>query len=498
MNAGLQTHREPRADRGGFVLLAVLVFVLLLSMVTLSLMYRSGSEETAVGAGLGSEQAWSAAISGVREALRVAAGAQPGSTDWQDNPSVFRDRPVYDDGADKWFFTVYSPGGSDDTVELRNGLVDEASRVNVNHPGGCDFERIPRLTVPMARALRQYVGLPIPKPGTNSVAAPELPPDPDPTAPPGETPVAASDPFASIARHGPIASLDELAAVPGFSWFLLHGEDANRNGRLDANEDDGDETFPPDNKDGRLDHGMEQYLTVASYDTDRSSSGKGRINLNDPAATLPAELPPALTNYLAAVRAANGTIPHPAETLDATIRGKDASGTEVDIASGITKENLALVLDLCTTDATGRHEGRINLNTAGATVLATLPGVDLALAESIVSARSGISMERRATVAWIHQEGLVEAPLFKAIAPFLTTRGSQFRFQVLGYGVPSGRFRVLSVSVDVAGPEPRIVELHDITRLGLPFKPGGDTKKTDGEAAFTRPGGNTPGRFPHG
>lgn len=503
MRARPTTRQGAGAGRGGFVLLAVLVFVLLLSMVTLSLMYRSGAEETAVGAGLGSEQAWSAAISGVREAMRVAAAAPPGSTDWQDNPAVFRDRPVYDDGADRWFFTVYSPAGSDDLVELRHGLVDEASCVNLNHPGPCDIERIPRMTAALARNVRQYIGLPQPGRGTNAVAS-TPPPDPfaeadAPAADPATDRSAAdADPFFAVPRHGPLASLDELAEIPGFSVHLLRGEDANRNGHLDPNEDDGDETFPPDNRDGRLDHGMAQYLTVASYDNDRSSSGRKRIDLNDPAVELPSDAPPALTNYVAAMRAAGTKIPHPAELLEAVTRVKDAAGTEQEVTSGVTKENLAQVLDLYTTDGTGRHDGLVNVNTAGAVVLATLPGIDLALAESIVSARTGLPPDRRATPAWLYQEGVLDAAQFKAIAPRITTRASQFRFQVLGYGIPSGRFRVLAVSVDVAGPEPRVLELRDITRLGLPFRPGGDEKKNEGGAAFSHPTRHTVRTHLHG
>ena len=48
-------------------------------------------------------------------------------------------------------------------------------------------------------------------------------------------------------------------------------------------------------------------------------------------------------------------------------------------------------------------------------------------------------------------------------------RGYQFRFQVVGYAVPSGRYRVLDVLLDSAGGEPVISYLRDITRLGLPF-----------------------------
>src|SRR5271165_2903701 len=102
--------------RQGFVLLAVLVFILLLSMVTLSLLFRSQGDEMAGHATTGFEQAWSAAMSGIQEAMRVAAASSPGCSDWLDDPSLFRARPVYQDGADQWSFTVFSPADSDSLV----------------------------------------------------------------------------------------------------------------------------------------------------------------------------------------------------------------------------------------------------------------------------------------------------------------------------------------------------------------------------------------------
>jgi hypothetical protein len=45
----------------------------------------------------------------------------------------------------------------------------------------------------------------------------------------------------------------------------------------------------------------------------------------------------------------------------------------------------------------------------------------------------------------------------------------QFRFNVLGYALPSGRYRVYEVVIDTAGKEPHILYLRDISRFGLPF-----------------------------
>ena len=63
----------------------------------------------------------------------------------------------------------------------------------------------------------------------------------------------------------------------------------------------------------------------------------------------------------------------------------------------------------------------------------------------------------------------MDAAQFKQLAPLLTARSFQYSFRVVGYGVPSGRYRVLDVIIDVAGEQPRISYLRDLTRLGMPF-----------------------------
>ncbi|HAM73549.1 MAG TPA: hypothetical protein DCM86_18105, partial [Verrucomicrobiales bacterium] len=89
---------------------------------------------------------------------------------------------------------------------------------------------------------------------------------------------------------------------------------------------------------------------------------------------------------------------------------------------------------------------------------------------AIVSARKGVTPERRATIAWLYQDDVVDAARFKRIAPFLTARGLQYSFHVVGYGVPSGRFRALDVVIDLAPEKPTVSYLRDITRLGPPFR----------------------------
>lgn len=83
------------------------------------------------------------------------------------------------------------------------------------------------------------------------------------------------------AKNSPLESLDELLLVRGVTPFLLYGEDFNRNGMLDPNENDGDASWPPDNADGVLQLGWSAYLSVYGREKNTRWDGSTRININD-------------------------------------------------------------------------------------------------------------------------------------------------------------------------------------------------------------------------
>ena len=485
-----------RNPRQGFVLFAVLVFIFLLSMVSLSLLFRSQGDEAAGHATSGGEQAWAAAMSGIEEAMRVAASAPAGSTDWQDDPSLFRARALYQDGAEQWYFTVFSPADSDSLVEVRYGLSDEASRINLNHPGNADLTKIPGMTQTLAATLSQFIGQ-----ATNQDHVLDGTTNPVPSAPDLTSTNAAQALLVdNIPHHGPLATLDELLLAPGFSRALLHGAPASLDDSVALGTNTDGPQFPSEISKPKRPRGLDQYFTVFSRDPNRSNAGQPRCNLDDTNDPLPAcELPAAFSNYVAAARSTNTHFAHPSEALEATVMTTDNKGVAVEVASGITKENLPMLLDLFAADKEDGHDGLINVNTASSTVLATLPGIDVPLAESIVSTRTGLSPDRRATLAWLYQEGLVDAVKFKAIAPSLTARSTQFRFDVIGYGLPSGRYRVVETVIDLAGTDPRIVYLRDITRLGLPISLKEENPAKPDVAATPFPAaGPGPADHPHG
>ncbi len=465
----LVSRRSGRA----FVLVGVLVVVMLMSMIALSLMFRMRSEETAGATGSGAEQAWAAAMSGVREATRVAAAIRPGELDWQDAPERFRDRVLYDDGAEEWRWTVYTGDGEGG---LRFGLSDEAGKVNLNYATTSMVSRLPLMKPILADALLDFLD------------ADDLP-----------RPEGAEQEYYDALPHpyrihnGPLATVEQLLLVRGFSPAVVFGEDANQNFTLDANEDDGDEKEPPDDQDGRLAQGLRPFVTVVSHESNRDNAGAARINLNSAKAELPGTngLPAAFVAFVAELRASDSVVLHPAELLDATLKIKDKEGREREIPTGVGRDSIGLVLDRFTGSDEAELHGLVNVNTAGITVLQTVPGIDGALAEMIVSTRRNLAADRRNSVAWLHVENLVDAEKFREIAPFLTTRGRQFSFDVVGYGAKSGRFRVLEAVIDTDGPEPRLLYLRDITRLGLPFPL---VSAEDGGGAQETPAGGPSGK----
>ena len=84
-----------------------------------------------------------------------------------------------------------------------------------------------------------------------------------------------------VAKNGPLESLDELLLIPGMTPSLLYGEDANRNGLLDPNENDGDASWPADNANGTLQLGWSAYLTAYGREKNLKWDNSPRININN-------------------------------------------------------------------------------------------------------------------------------------------------------------------------------------------------------------------------
>jgi type II secretory pathway component PulK len=484
--------KKTATARQGIVLVAVLLVAALVAVIAAGLMFRMRAEAAAAAAEGRGEQAWQAANSGLARAMAVLKSSSSDRTVWYDNPVLFQNQLVADDGANRWYFTVWAEDTSQPTATVRYGAIDEAGKINLNSAGAETLLKLPNMTSDLVDSLLDWR---------------DADSDVRPQGAEQEYYDSLETPYTTA--NGPLATLEELLLVKGFSARIIYGEDANQNGLLDPNEDDGDASFPPDNHDGVLDRGLKGAATVFSAEPNVDSAGKPRLNLNAAPPAAGSGLPQKTVDFIRLYLAEGGKFKHPSELLEMKYKLKDdhaadeagaAAGTGgggngkgngkgkgkgkgggtsggdlkagQEIDSGVTATELAILLDRFTTASTGSGalvKGLVNVNSAPVEVLAALPGLDANLAQRIVDARRDLDATATATPAWLVSQNLLDAATFKTAAPQLTSRSFQFTVRCIGFGVPCGRFRVLEATVDLSGSAPRLINLRDNSRLGLPF-----------------------------
>jgi hypothetical protein len=98
-----------------------------------------------------------------------------------------------------------------------------------------------------------------------------------------------------------------------------------------------------------------------------------------------------------------------------------------------------------------------------------LPGLTEQSAQQIVDMRTDLDSQALASPAWVLTQNVIDASAFKKLAPYSTARSYQFRVRSFGYCPTNGRFCVLEAVVDLAGKQPRVTYLRDLTALGVPL-----------------------------
>ena len=441
-------HRHSRA----IALVGVLVIIGLLSMISLSLMYRMNAAATSSATTLPSEQAWAAALSGLDRATSVVSDPTRTSIGWMDNPTEFEHQLVYDDGSDKWYFSVFRQGNLE-SGDITYGVTDEASKLPLGLTNVIQMMAVPNMTLPVAEALADFVD-------ADSISRDNG----------AEQETYDMLPVAYTIPNRQVSFLDELLLAHGVTAGHLYGEDANRNFKLDSNENDGELLSPPDNQDSALAGGLHRYFTPHSRDWNVTFANQPRIKINDPELDFSeTELDEELIGFLQAKRTAEEPIESMVDLVGATITITEEGNINKEYSSGVTTENLPQLFETCTLNPNEILPGKVNINTAPANILAQIPGIDENLATTIVSTRTGISPENSRSIAWLLQAGIMSNDQFKQLERHLTARSLQFHVQVVGYGLPSERFRRLEAIIDLIGGTPRIIYLRDLTKLGVPY-----------------------------
>ncbi len=401
-------------------------------------------------------------------------------------------------------FSVVVPLETDPLFrEVRFGVIDESGKLNVNALGR--RVREDRLNEEEARAI--LLGLPRMTPETADAILDWLDADEMPRKNGAESEYYTGLETPYRAKNGPLDTLDELALVRGVSQELLFGEDTNRNGLLDPNENDGDASLPNDNADDLLERGWSAYLTIVSREGNLRRDGRRKINVNQPSLNgLFNEVSAEFGDDIAALVVAHrlggrdtlpeGNVDPSDNTANAEagtrrihslydLIGAELSTEEAGAAlespwttdPDDMREYLPIVLDALTTHAGPYIEGRININVASREVLLTVPGMTEPLVGVILGSQSRqtaddliVSVDAsRSTTAWLLIEGHVDLAKMGQLAPYITARGDVYRAQVIGYFDAGETVTRLEAVIDATYQFPRVVSVQDLTDRGAGY-----------------------------
>jgi DNA uptake protein ComE-like DNA-binding protein len=431
---GIISARAPNRQRGSVL---IIVLWICLGLVTLTLYFANSmsSELRAADNRVNEAAARQAVAGGTRYAMYVltnyvAKGAVP---DVQD----FKAEAVPVGDAQFWFI-----GRNNDvppTTDPTFGFVDESSKLNLNTATSAMLQGLPGMTPDLVDAIVAW------RSRANSAAGANADNTYSQLDPPRHN------------KGGNFETVDELRLVNGATLDILLAEDTNRNGVLDANEDDGDDSAPHDNQDGQLLAGILEYVTVYSHQPATSAAGGQRIDIRTQQSRTQ-------QNALERRLTQRGIQPDRArQILQRAGNNTYASVMDFLLGTQMTSDEFALVhTDFSATD-NGQADGLVNVNTATAVVLSCLPGIGPDNAATIVAYRQA-HPDVLNSFAWL--VGLIPAANLRTAGRYITDQSYQFSADIAAVGANGRGYCRERVVFDTTGSTPRIVYRQDLTPFG--------------------------------
>jgi hypothetical protein len=259
-------------------------------------------------------------------------------------------------------------------------------------------------------------------------------------------------------KNAPFETVEELKLVYEMDNPTLYGEDANLNGALDPNENDGDVLPPSDNQDGLLNPGLLEYCTVYTREPTTTTNGFTRLNLSTLGPNNQGSLVNALTN--------GGLSASRAQSIASKVISQAPFNSTLQFyyASGMTTaEFMQVEPSIRGVSITGL----VNVNTASLAVLSCLPGWTNGQAAQLVAYRQSNTNtlnNQSASVVWVTQ-ALGTADVMPA-APYITGRSYQFMADVAAVGHNGRGYRRTRFIFDTTQGVPIILHREDLTQLG--------------------------------
>ena len=315
--------------------------------------------------------------------------------------------------------------------------------------------------------------------------------------------------------NAPPPSLDELLLVKGVTRELLFGIDLNVNYRTDpfeaalAEAQNAEQSFSPASTADSLSP-WSRFLTVHSAERNESFQGNKRIFLNQrDLPTLYEQLIQTfgdpVANFVVAYRQygpsgsgqagenvsdfavdlsrpAKFQIGSPLDLIGATVEIETSSSSSskspeilvspFEEAANGEQNDLGRLCDEATSSTESVIRGRVNINEAPREVLSAVPGIDAALVERIVAAKSMSASGNENRVrhpVWLLTEGLVDLTVMKRLLPHITTGGDVARAQIVGFYDQKSPWMRVETLIDGTRTPARRVYYKNLRNLGRGF-----------------------------
>ncbi len=336
------------------------------------------------------------------------------------------------------------------------GLVDEGGRLDINTAPLEVLQRLPESTPEIAAAIIDWR-------------------DADETVTDGgaESDFYLRKPVPYNAKNSPFESVEELRLVAGVTDEILWGEDTNRNGMLDAWENDGDTSPPGDDRDGQLNRGLAGWCTAyLRWPAQSTDPAQPLLAINTATRQ---QIEQGLARYFDPSRAVNLAqaiiSQRPLPTIFHLYHNAHLTRQEFEL--------LEPALDFASQGGgawplPGASSFRLNLNAAPATVLACLPGLTEAEAQSLLEAR--LALANGTSLAWaldvIEPEKLLAAMAVLGgggTGSGAVGRSYQYSADILSVSHDGRAFARARYVIDVSGSTPRVLHRQDLTARGWPL-----------------------------
>ncbi len=349
------------------------------------------------------------------------------------------------------YFWLLRPNLEDD----RNyyfGIRDESSKLNLNTASKEMLLKLPSMTSELADAIIDW------RDTDNNVSE---------NGAEDEYYLLLDDPY--YCKNSNFETVEEVLLVKGADREILFGEDWNRNGVLDANENDADDSYPPDNRNGTLDRGFYDYVTVFSKTMNEDSSGSQRININD-------------RNSRMQVAALLATVIKDESRIQSIITYMGNSYNSIldfYLDAGLSKDEFQQIEDKISTSSDTEIEGLININTASKEVLMCLPGLEESDVEALIAKRESDSTDT-SSLLWVTD--VLSKEKVADIGPYITD-GSSCRYSadivaVSGNGRSFCRYKMVA---DTENGGFKVIYWKSLKYLGWPLDEDILTKLRSGE-----------------